>query len=148
MEIVFPTAAWNEERQSSANFTSDVEENKALAGPDKLNEDNKESLPEEPLHSELSVNTAVAKVELEGRKSGQPVSSNVGPSLRQHSNEGPDEELQRSQGHADFGIPTPHCGESFSTDWERPTASFMSIVEMQSEQNFELLQSERREITL
>ena len=62
MDIVFTTAPWNEERQSSANFMSDIEENKALAGPDELNEDNKESLPEEPLHSELSVDTAVAKV--------------------------------------------------------------------------------------
>ena len=87
-------------------------------------------------------------MELEGRKASEPVSSNAEPSLRQHSNEGPDEELHRSQGHADFGIPTPDCEESFSTDWERLAASFMATDETQSEQIFELPRSERPKTTL
>ena len=65
MEIVFPTAAWNEERQSSANFMSDVEQDNARGVPDELNADNKESLSEEALHSNLSDNIASAEGELE-----------------------------------------------------------------------------------
>ena len=148
MQIVFLTAARSQEPQSVSNCISDAEGEGFLADPDERHEENRGNLPEEALHTELNVNTAVAKVELAGRKPSQPVSSNVEPSLRQHSNEGPDEELQRSQGHADFGIPTHDCEGSFSTDWERLTASFMSIDEMQSEQKFELPQSERPEITL
>ena len=148
MEIVFLTAAWSQEPQSSSNCISDAEGDGSLAGPDERHEKNRGSSPEEALHTELNINNAVAKVELEGRKASEPVSSNVEPSLRQHSNEGPDEELQSSQGHADFGIPTPDCEESFSTDWERLAASFMAIDETQSEQKFELPQSERPKTTL
>ena len=148
MEIVFLTAAWSQEPQSSSNCISDAEVDGSLAGPDERHEENRGSLPEEALNTELNVNNAVAKVELEGRKASEPVSSNAEPSLRQHSNEGPEEELQSSHGHADFGIPTPDCEESFSTDWECLAASFMAIDETQSEQNFELLQSERPKTTL
>ena len=112
MEIVFLTAAWSQEPQSSSKCISDAEGDGSLAGPDERTR-RTGSLPEEALHTELNVNNAVAKVELEGRKASKPVSSNAEPPLRQHSNEGPDEELQSSQGHADFGIPTPDCEESF-----------------------------------
>ena len=76
MEIVFPTAAWNEELQSSANFMSDAEEDKAREVPDELNADNKESLSEEALHSDLSDNTASAGGELDEGKTTQLVQRN------------------------------------------------------------------------
>ena len=61
MEIVFPTAAWIEERQNSANFMLDAEQDKTREVPNELNADNKESFSEEALHSDLSDNTASAE---------------------------------------------------------------------------------------
>ena len=75
IDIVFPTAAWNEERQSSANVISDAEQDKAREVSDELNADNKESLSEDALHSDLSDNTASAEGELDEGKTTQLVQS-------------------------------------------------------------------------
>ena len=135
--IVFPTAAWNEERQSSANFMSDAEQDKAREVPDELNADNKESLSEEALHSELSDNTASAGGELDEGKTTQIVQRNLQLSPRLQTNEGPDEGPQHSQEHADLGPLTPDCEESYSTDWERPHSSPVLIDDRQVSQNLE-----------
>ena len=116
MEIVFPTAAWNEEQQRSANFMSDAERDKAREVPDELNADNKESLSEEALHSDLSDNIASAGGELDEGKTTQLVQIKFQLSPRLQTNEGPDEGPQHSQEHADLGPPTPDCEESYSTD--------------------------------
>ena len=137
MEIVFPTAAWNEERQSSANFMSDAEQDKAREVPDELNADNKESLSEEALHSDLSDDTASAEGELNEGKTTELVQSNLQLSPRLQTNKRPNEGPQHSQEHADLGPPTPDCEESYSTDWERPPSSPVLIDERQGSQNLE-----------
>ena len=147
MEIVFPTAAWNEERQSSANVMSDAEQCKAREVPDELNADNKESLSEEALHSDLSDNTASAG-ELDEGKTTQLVQSNLQLSPRLQTNEGPDEGQQRSQEQADLGPPTPDCEESYSTDWERPPSSPVLIDERQGSQNLEDAQPQGTNFTV
>ena len=148
MEIVFPTAAWNEERQISANFISDAEQDKAREVLDELNADNKESLSEEALHSDLSDNTASAGGELDEGNTTQLVQSNLQLSPRLQTNEGPDEGPQHSQEHADLGPPTPDCEESYSTDWERPPSSPVLIDERQGSQNQEDAQPQGTNFTV
>ena len=86
MEIVFPTAAWNDKLQGCASFMSDAKQDKARKVPDELNADNKEGLSEEALHSDLSDNTASAEGELDEGKTTQLVQSNLQLSPRLQTN--------------------------------------------------------------
>ena len=116
--------------------------------PDELNADNKESLSEEALHSDLSDNTASAEGELDGGKTTQLVQSNLQLSPRLQTNEGPDEGPQHIQEHADLGPPTPDCEQSYSTDWERPHSSPVLIDERQGSRNLEDAQPQGTNFTV
>ena len=52
------------------------------------------------------------------------------------------------QEHADLGPPTPHCEESYSTDWERPPSSPVLIDEKQGSRNLEDAQPQRTNFTV